>query len=184
MDHYVGIDVSLESASVCVIDATGRVAREAKVASEPAVLIAWFGSQGFAVTRIGLEAGPLSQGLYAALKEAGFAVELLETRHVCAIRALRPRCRRLVDLSSSNPIRWRPGADPGQKHGPGDRMTQKGIDQPTPVTEARKKRSVFRNNSVAKWGSWDDCALAGMIPSRTYSASATQRARRRFHVFS
>lgn len=84
MDHYAGIDVSLESASVCVIDATGRVAREAKVASEPAVLIAWFGSQGFAVTRIGLEAGPLSQWLYAALKEAGFAVELLETRHVCA----------------------------------------------------------------------------------------------------
>jgi transposase len=84
MDHYAGIDVSLESASVCIIDATGRVAREAKVASEPAVLIAWFGSQGFAVTRIGLEAGPLSQWLYAALKEAGFAVELLETRHVCA----------------------------------------------------------------------------------------------------
>jgi transposase len=84
MDHYAGIDVSLESASVCIIDATGRVAREAKVASEPAVLIAWFGSQGFAVTRIGLEAGPLSQWLFAALKEAGFAVELLETRHVCA----------------------------------------------------------------------------------------------------
>ena len=32
--------------------------------------------------RIGLEAGPLSQWLYAAMKEAGLAVELLETRHV------------------------------------------------------------------------------------------------------
>ena len=36
----------------------------------------------FSLARIGLEAGPLSQWLYAALKEAGFAVELLETRHV------------------------------------------------------------------------------------------------------
>jgi transposase len=32
--------------------------------------------------RIGLEAGPLSQWLYAAMKQAGLAVELLETRHV------------------------------------------------------------------------------------------------------
>jgi Transposase len=32
--------------------------------------------------RIGLEAGPLSQWLYAAMRQAGLAVELLETRHV------------------------------------------------------------------------------------------------------
>src|SRR5512140_2923743 len=34
------------------------------------------------LARVGLEAGPLSQWLYAAMKEAGLAVELLETRHV------------------------------------------------------------------------------------------------------
>jgi transposase len=34
------------------------------------------------LVRIGLEAGPLSQWLYPAMKEAGLAVELLETRHV------------------------------------------------------------------------------------------------------
>ena len=33
MDHYAGIDVSLEQSSVCVVDATGRIVREAKVAS-------------------------------------------------------------------------------------------------------------------------------------------------------
>ena len=46
MEHYAGIDVSLESASVCVVDASGRIVREAKVASEPEALIAWFGSLG------------------------------------------------------------------------------------------------------------------------------------------
>ena len=61
MEHYAGIDVSLESASLCVVDATGRIVREAKVASEPDVLIGWFRGLEFAVTRIGLEAGPLSQ---------------------------------------------------------------------------------------------------------------------------
>jgi transposase len=84
MEHYAGIDVSVESACVCVVDGTGRIAREVKVASEPDVLTAWFGSLGFEVTRIGLEAGPLSQWLFAAMQEAGLAVELLETRHVRA----------------------------------------------------------------------------------------------------
>src|ERR1700738_5293324 len=82
MEHYAGIDVSLESASVCVVDATGRIVRGAKVASEPELLIGWFRGLGFAVARIGLEAGPLSQWLYAGIREAGLAVELLETRHV------------------------------------------------------------------------------------------------------
>jgi len=82
MDHYAGIDVSLECSSVCVVDATGKIVREAKPASEPEALIAWFRSLGFELARIGLEAGPLSQWLYAAMKKAGLAVELLETRHV------------------------------------------------------------------------------------------------------
>ena len=59
MEHHAGIDASLESASLCIVDATGRIIREAKVASEPGVLIGWFRALGLAVTRIGLEAGPL-----------------------------------------------------------------------------------------------------------------------------
>ncbi|MFY9820280.1 MAG: IS110 family transposase [Thermoanaerobaculia bacterium] len=82
MEHYAGIDVSLECSSVCVVDASGKIVREDKVASEPAALLAWFGSLGFGLARIGLEAGPLSQWLYAGMREAGLAVELLETRHV------------------------------------------------------------------------------------------------------
>jgi len=82
MEHYAGIGVSLELSSVCVVDATGRIVREAKVASEPEALVAWFGGLGIEVARIGLEAGPLSQWLFAAMRDAGFAVELLETRHV------------------------------------------------------------------------------------------------------
>jgi transposase len=82
MDQYAGIDVSLESASVCVVDGSGRIVREAKVASEPDGLITWFGKLGVEMSRIGLEAGPLSQWLYTGMREAGLAVELLETRHV------------------------------------------------------------------------------------------------------
>ena len=82
MEHYAGIDVSLEYSSVCVVDASGKIVREGKVASEPDALINWFRSLGYELSRIGLEAGPLSQWLFAALRKAGLAVELLETRHV------------------------------------------------------------------------------------------------------
>jgi transposase len=82
MNHYAGIDVSLECSSVCVVDASGKIIREAKVASEPQALIDGFRALRFGLVRIGLEAGPLSQWLYAAMTQEGLAVELLETRHV------------------------------------------------------------------------------------------------------
>ena len=56
MEHYAGIDVSLECSSVCIVDASGKIVREGKVASEPDVLISWLCE----LSRVGLEAGPLS----------------------------------------------------------------------------------------------------------------------------
>ena len=82
MTYYAGIDVSLESASVCVVDAAGKTIREGKVASEPAALVDWLKGVGWRLERVGLEAGPLSQWLHAGLRQAGIAAELLETRHV------------------------------------------------------------------------------------------------------
>src|SRR5438874_13196442 len=78
MEHYAGIDVSLKESSVCVVDARGRIVREVKVASEPEALVRYFGELGFPVSRIGLEAGPLSQWLHAGLVAASFGVVLLE----------------------------------------------------------------------------------------------------------
>ena len=76
--------MSLERSSVCVVDAKGRIVREAKVASEPEALVDFFRRLGLSLTRVGLEAGPLSQWLHAGLAEAGFESVLLETRHVKA----------------------------------------------------------------------------------------------------
>jgi transposase len=84
MEHYAGIDVSLERSSVCVVDATGKIVREAKVASEPEALVRFFRELGLPLARVGLEAGPLSQWLHAGLTGAGFEAVLLETRHVKA----------------------------------------------------------------------------------------------------
>lgn len=47
----------------CVVDAEGRIFREAKVLSELDDLISWFAGHHVAMERSGSEAGPLSQWL-------------------------------------------------------------------------------------------------------------------------
>jgi hypothetical protein len=61
MEYYAGIDVSLESSSICVVDASGRIVRGAKITGEPEALPAWCKGLGFDLARIGSEAGPLWQ---------------------------------------------------------------------------------------------------------------------------
>jgi hypothetical protein len=53
MNHYVGIDVSLEASSVCVVDGNGKIVREGKIASEPDTLIPWLKELKLELTRIG-----------------------------------------------------------------------------------------------------------------------------------
>jgi len=70
MDHFAGPDVSVKATSVCIVDDTGRIVREVKLASEPDALLAVLRNPAYRFKRIGLEAGPLSQWLFNALAEA------------------------------------------------------------------------------------------------------------------
>jgi len=85
MDHFAGLDVSVKETSVCIVDDTGKIVREVKVASEPEALLAVLTNPVYRFKRIGLEAGPLSQWLYSALAEAGLPVICVETRHMRAV---------------------------------------------------------------------------------------------------
>ena len=85
MDYFAGLDVSVKETSVCIVDAQGRIVREAKVASEPEALLALFGQWGLAFKRIGLEAGVLSQWLWTGLAEGGLPVICVETRQMHAV---------------------------------------------------------------------------------------------------
>ena len=79
MDHFAGLDVSVKETSVCIVDETGRIVREVKVASEPEALLLVLKNPAYHFKRIGLEAGPLSQWLYSALAEADLPVVCVET---------------------------------------------------------------------------------------------------------
>ena len=141
MEHHVGIDVSLDLSSLGVLDATGKVVREAKVASEPEALVAGLRGLGVTIVRVGLEAGPLWQWLYDGLQEAGFEAVLLDTRHLkVALSAMaiktdrrdargiaqllrmdwyRPVHRKIGAVAGSPGAAGCPEADANQGHGPG-----------------------------------------------------------------
>lgn len=82
MDYFIGLDVSLASTAICVLNAHGKVVKEIKVETEPEALAAFLRSLSANVIVIGLEAGPMSQWLHKHLMEGGFEIVLMETRQV------------------------------------------------------------------------------------------------------
>ena len=84
MKHYAGLDVSVKETSICIVDETGKVCRELKVASHPEDLLRVLQDPAWNLVRVGLEAGPLSQWLFNGLAEAGVPALCIETRHAKA----------------------------------------------------------------------------------------------------
>src|SRR5512144_1125499 len=95
MEHFAGLDVSLEQTSICIVDSEGRIVVEKRVASQPASIAGALSSAALTLKRVGLEAGPLSPWLHAGLRAAGFAVICIETRQMkAALKAMRNKTDR------------------------------------------------------------------------------------------
>ena len=90
MKHFAGLDVSLDETTVCVVDEEGRIAKEARVPSEPEALVTLFRGLGLAVERIGLEACSLAAWLHEGLAAAGLPVVCIETRRAKAAMGAMP----------------------------------------------------------------------------------------------
>ena len=82
MEQFVGLDVSVRETSLCVVDHAGKIVKEARVPTEPEAIVALLGNGNFTPKRVGLEAGPMSQWLYAALAEADLPVICVEAQHM------------------------------------------------------------------------------------------------------
>ena len=88
MEQYVGLDVSQEQTSVCVVDGGGKVIWEGKCASTPEAIAATIRTRAPEAVRIGLESGPLSAWHWHELRKLGLPVVCLDARHVKAALAL------------------------------------------------------------------------------------------------
>jgi transposase len=100
MDHSAGLDVSVKDTSICIVDDTGRIVREVKVASEAEDLLRVLANPIYHFRRIGLEAGPLSQWLFSALAEQF----VIQHRRLLAIVRDDEVCRRLMTVPGVGPV--------------------------------------------------------------------------------
>jgi hypothetical protein len=96
MKYFAGLDVSLDETAICVVDEDGIVITEGKATSEPEDLVRWLVATGLRITRVGLEAGPLSPWLHT---------ELLGRKHhgdlvlrLLAVAGCPPQTRNCVDF--------------------------------------------------------------------------------------
>jgi transposase len=90
MTYCAGLDVSLRSTHICVIDDDGELLAEGKADSEVADIIAFFDELDVEITEVGLEAGTLTQYLTYGLQFAGYEVVCMEARQVkAALSAMR-----------------------------------------------------------------------------------------------
>jgi transposase len=90
MNYYAGLDVSLEETTICVVDESGRIIREARAASEPQSLVAALREVGLPLQRIGLEACSLTAWLHDELRSAGLPAICIETRQANAAMKTMP----------------------------------------------------------------------------------------------
>jgi transposase len=88
--YFAGLDVSLEETAVCIVDGAGLIVREARVASEPDALVAFFDALGMTMERVGLEACSLTAWLHQGLSEAGIPAVCIEARQAKAAMGAMP----------------------------------------------------------------------------------------------
>lgn len=95
MRYYIGLDVSVKTTSVCIVDEAGKIVKERSLATEPDLIAAWLGKTGLTFERVGHEAGPMSSWLHDGLAKLGLPVVCVEARHMqTALAAMRNKTDR------------------------------------------------------------------------------------------
>ena len=89
MSLFVGLDISVKTTAICALDENGQILLEATVDSVPGTIAERLRAIGHRFERIGLEAGPLSQWIYAGLVDMGLPAICVETRHMHAALSAR-----------------------------------------------------------------------------------------------
>ena len=88
-DLSIGLDVSLDQTSVCVVDESGSTVWRGRCKSTPDAIAATVQRHAPDVARVGLECGQLSTWLFHELKARGLPVVCIDARHAKAALSLK-----------------------------------------------------------------------------------------------
>lgn len=85
MTYYVGLDVSLNSVFLCIINERGKIVKEDEVPTTPEAIGSFLKGSGLDIEKIGLESGNLTHYLKKGLRGMGYEVVGMESRKMAAI---------------------------------------------------------------------------------------------------
>ena len=90
MSYFVGLDVSLRSVALCIVNADGDIVLERALDCEVEAIDGYLRKFGKPVAKLGFEAGVMSQMLFHGLQALGYDVVCMEARQVnAAVSAMR-----------------------------------------------------------------------------------------------
>jgi transposase len=84
---YAGLDVSLKETAICIIDETGKVLFEGKVATDPQFIAQCLAKRAPGLGRVGLESGSTSAWLWR--EQLGLPVICLDSRHAHRVLSMK-----------------------------------------------------------------------------------------------
>jgi transposase len=91
MKHYVGLDVSMKTTFLCIVDETGRIVKEGKTKTEPHLIADFLNKANrglgevLRIQKVGLESGSLSGWLTEQLKKLKIPVICIDARKMAAV---------------------------------------------------------------------------------------------------
>jgi len=103
MDYYAGLDVSLRSCALCIVDEKGSVRLERELPCEIEAIADALADFPNPVARVGFEAGTMSQHLYFGLRDRGFDVVCMERGR--SMRPSRPCATRRIATTREASLR-------------------------------------------------------------------------------
>lgn len=87
MTHYAGLDVSMNTTFICIVNEKGKVVRELQAESTPESIDNFISGTGLQIEKVGLESGCLTHYLKKGLKKRGYQVIGMESHRMAAILA-------------------------------------------------------------------------------------------------
>lgn len=89
MSNYIGLDVSLKTTSICIMNQNGNIMQQMVVATNPATIFEAIKKQNLPIEKAALECGGTSHWLTKELKTLGLPVICIDARKMSAAISIR-----------------------------------------------------------------------------------------------
>ena len=89
MKHYAGLDVSMKSTAICIVDEQGKIVYETTAKTEPHILADVIEKTGLKIELVGFESGSLSHYLMKGFRERVMNAVCIDARKMSTLLSIK-----------------------------------------------------------------------------------------------